>query len=94
MVSKERRKKRADSKRNNAHHEHQPSDTMDILIDAINTMDLGWKADVCKLQKHHNKYGKHCHKDQVNLAQTFSNENEEDNAVQEEKLKFGHGPEF
>jgi hypothetical protein len=41
--------KRADNKRNNAHHEHVPSDTMDLLIETINAADLGWKADVCKL---------------------------------------------
>jgi len=34
-------------------------------------MDIGWKADVCKLQKHHASYGSHCdNKDEaVNLAQ-------------------------
>lgn len=29
---------------------------MDLLIEAINTADLTWKADVCKLQKHHHMY--------------------------------------
>jgi hypothetical protein len=31
-------------------------------------MNLGWKADTCKYQKHHSKYGDHC--DALNLAQT------------------------
>jgi len=30
---------------------------MDILISEVNEADLGWKADVCKYQKHHAKYG-------------------------------------
>ena len=29
---------------------------MDILIEAINMANLTWKADVCKLQKHHHMY--------------------------------------
>ena len=33
---------------------------MDLLIEAVNAADLGWKADVCKYQKHHPKYGAHC----------------------------------
>lgn len=41
---------------------------MDLLIDEVNMADLGWKADVCKYQKHHAKYGAHC--DALNLAQT------------------------
>ena len=49
------------------HLEHKPSDEMDLLIEAINEADLGWKADTCKYQKHHAKYGKHC--DKVELAQ-------------------------
>lgn len=30
------------------HLEHKPSDEMDLLIEAINEADLGWKADTCK----------------------------------------------
>ena len=30
------------------HLDHQPSDEMDMLIQAVNEADLGWKADVCK----------------------------------------------
>jgi len=36
---------------------------MDLLITTINEMGLGWKADVCKLTKTHEKYGKHCDED-------------------------------
>ena len=43
-------------KRSNPHHDHVPSDEMDLLIETINKMDLGWKADTCKLQKHHPMY--------------------------------------
>jgi hypothetical protein len=63
-------------KRFNAHHAHVPSDENDLLISTINSLDLGWKADVCKLQKHHAEYGDHC--DSVNLAQTsVDTDNEE-----------------
>jgi hypothetical protein len=44
----------------NAHQEHTPSDETDKAITFINSQDLGWKADVCKLQKHHADYGDHC----------------------------------
>jgi hypothetical protein len=37
-------------------------------------MDLGWKADTCKLQKHHPSYGSHC-EEALKLAQTKSEEN-------------------
>jgi hypothetical protein len=48
------------SRRFNAHHEHIPSDETDLAISYINHNDFGWKADVCKLQKHHADYGAHC----------------------------------
>ena len=51
------------------HLEHKPSDEMDLMISAINEADLGWKADTCKYQKHHQLYGKHCDRELV-LAQT------------------------
>lgn len=35
-------------------------------------MDLGWKADTCKYQKHHSNYGAHCDDQLVMLAQTGS----------------------
>ena len=78
---------RTSSKRINAHHEHVPSDENDIMISAINSLDLGWKADVCKLQKHHSDYGSHCDKP-LELAQTATKE------VTEEALVFGHGEAF
>ena len=46
--------------RHNTHLEHVPTDETDLLISTINEMDLGWKADVCKYQKHHANYGDHC----------------------------------
>ena len=49
--------KKKPSARTNLHLEHKPSDEMDLLISTLNDADLGWKADTCKLQKHHAKYG-------------------------------------
>ena len=46
----------ADIKRHNPHHDHVPSDEIDLLIETINSNDLGWTADVCKLQKSHRMY--------------------------------------
>jgi hypothetical protein len=40
---------KANFKRKNSHLNHVPSDELDILIEKINSSDLGWKADVCKL---------------------------------------------
>jgi hypothetical protein len=54
--------KRKSHTRHNLHHEHVPTDETDLLISTINSLDLGWKADVCKLQKHHANYGAHCEK--------------------------------
>ena len=55
--SKPSMKNKKPSKRSNLHLEHKPSDEMDLLISTLNDADLGWKADTCKLQKHHAKYG-------------------------------------
>jgi hypothetical protein len=49
-----------------------PSDENDLIISSINALDLGWKADTCKLQKHHAQYGEHC--EALNLAQTKAKE--------------------
>ena len=49
-------RKRNHSKRINAHIEHVPSDENDLAISFINNGDFGWKADSCKLQKHHKDY--------------------------------------
>lgn len=46
---------------------------MDLLIDEVNMADLGWKADVCKYQKHHPKYGAHCDSE-IMLAQTSASD--------------------
>ena len=53
-------------KRFNAHAAHVPSDMNDLMIESINKLDLGWKADTCKYQKHHANYGDHC--EALNLA--------------------------
>lgn len=58
---------RANNKRSNLHHDHVPSDSMDLLIQTINESDLGWKADVCKLQKHHESYGENCDSELIQL---------------------------
>ena len=80
---------RLSHKRYNAHHEHVPSDENDLLIETINSMDLGWKADTCKYQKHHEKYGSHCEA-ALNLAQTGSSTTVRTGG----KLEFGKGKEF
>ena len=59
------------------HLEHKPSDEMDLLISAVNAADLGWKADVCKYQKHHPNYGKHC--DEAMLLQTSEKDDDDQN---------------
>jgi len=45
--------------------DHAPSEELDLLIDTINDMDIGWKADTCKYQKHHPKRGAHCDKQEL-----------------------------
>lgn len=53
--------KRASGRRSNPHHDHVPSDEMDLLIETINNGDFGWKADICMLQTHHQMYdADHC----------------------------------
>lgn len=66
---------RTSRKRINAHFEHTPSDENDKAITFINKANLGWTADVCKLQKHHADYGSHCDallEKEQNLAQIDS----------------------
>lgn len=67
-------RQRQHSKRFNAHSEHVASDETDKAISFINNQNLGWKADTCKLQKHHSEYGSHC--DKVNLAQVSDDKNQ------------------
>jgi hypothetical protein len=68
------------SRRFNAHHEHVPSDETDLAISYINHNDFGWKADVCKLQKHHADYGAHCSNtpQTLNLAQVSSSDSKDE----------------
>ena len=93
--------KRAHNKRSNPHHDHVPSDEMDVLISTINEMDIGWKADVCKLQKHHKMYGSHCDDqlEDVELLQLSSDgdaaNSEEDSSKSDKKeATFGEGADF
>ena len=76
-------KKQVTMQRQNLHHGHVPSDEMDLLIETINTMDLGWKADVCKLQKTHRMYDAQACEPTV-LAQT----SEPDPTSSEDMLKL------
>lgn len=68
------RSKSTSKRRFNAHQEHKPSNETDLAISFINSQDFGWKADVCKLQKHHADYGSHCEAQEKvhQLAQTES----------------------
>lgn len=66
IKSKALERQRQHSKRFNAHTEHVASDETDKAISFINNQNLGWKADTCKMQKHHSEYGAHC--DKVGLA--------------------------
>jgi hypothetical protein len=61
---------RTSHKRFNAHHAHVASNENDLMIQTINDLDLGWKADTCKLTKSHANYGSHCESQALNLAQT------------------------
>ena len=51
-------KKARFSRRENVHNSHVPSDENDQVISFINSQNLGWTADKCKLQKHHKDYNK------------------------------------
>jgi hypothetical protein len=78
------------SNRFNAHAEHKATDDTDKAISFINNQDLGWKADTCKLQKHHAEYGSHCESQArtQSLAQTQS-DIEENTASKEFGAKGG-----
>lgn len=52
------KKKAVYTRRENAHNSHVPSDANDKVISFINSQNLGWTADICKLQKHHKDYSK------------------------------------
>lgn len=79
--------RRKTHKRHNTHLEHVPTDETDLLIQTINEMDLGWKADTCKYQKTHSNYGAHCDQPLI-LAQTDS----PSNPIGE--VSFGEGVQF
>lgn len=79
---------------------------MDLLIETINGMDIGWKADTCKLQKHHPSYGSHCDLDdddmllqtgddvKVNKDEKAKDQKKEGEKPKEKPKVFGEGPEF
>lgn len=67
---------RQSSKRFNAHMDHRPSLETDLAISFINSQDLGWKADVCKLSQTHSDYGSHCEQGPLSLAQVSSSKND------------------
>lgn len=69
------------SDRKNLHLEHVPSDETDLLIETLNSSNLGWKADTCKLSKTHKQYGvgsENCNSgNTLMLAQTSSSQSEQ-----------------
>lgn len=85
--------KRAHNKRSNPHHFHTPSDEIDVLIEAINSADLGWKADTCKMQQNHKMY---CQENDMVLVQADSSEDKAANqsSSNQTKFDFGEGPGF
>jgi len=69
---------------------------MDLLIDAVNEADLGWKADICKYQKHHAKYGAHCD-NELMLAQTSDDSlqvSDDDKVLEAKKFGDKQDPKF
>jgi len=101
LAQKTTTKNKRARKRVNMHLEHKPSDEMDLMISAINEMDLGWKADTCKYQKHHEKYGEHCESEALQLVQTSKSTADDLEGLVEElaesdKPQFGdlNNPEF
>ena len=75
------------------HLEHKPSDEMDLLISAVNAADLGWKADVCKYQKTHPKYGKHC-EDEALLIQTSEKDDDEIQSLEQQEIADSNKKDF
>ena len=81
-------------KRINMHLEHKPSDEMDLLISAVNAADLGWKADVCKYQKTHPNYGKHC-EDEALLVQTSERDDTDElQSLEQQEIADSNKKEF
>lgn len=73
-------------KRVNMHLEHKPSDENDLLISAINAADLGWKADVCKYQKTHPNYGKHCDEEALLLQTSEKDDDDQIQSMEQQEL--------
>lgn len=59
----------AKKRRAHKHIDFVPREETDLLIETINSLDLGWKADTCMLSKE--KGSKRC-EEPLNLAQTSS----------------------
>ena len=82
---------RSSNRRINAHYAHVASDETDRAISFINSQNLGWKADTCKLQKSHPEYGPHCLQNYHALAQVQQglemNEGQKSFGTENEKFK-------
>ena len=50
-----------------------PRDETDLLIETINGLDIGWKADTCKLSKGHASRAAHCDKEKPTILAQTSN---------------------
>lgn len=70
----------------NHHLGHKPSDKMDLLISWINGAGLGWKADACKLQEHHQDYCQN-EDDAEEDVENVDDGEEEDNLVELDEWK-------
>ena len=82
--------------RKNFHLDHEPSDEMDLLITTLNDGDFGFKGDMCKLQKHHERYGEgqECDKQEEDQLLQLDSEIEieaesESELEKSSKVKFG-----
>jgi hypothetical protein len=72
------------------HASFEPRDETDLLIETINGLDIGWKADTCKLSKGHANRGAHCDLEKTTLAQEKSS-----NVLNAQGSKpFGQGEDF
>jgi hypothetical protein len=89
LTQKHHKAKKASGKRRNLHLDHKPSDETDLLIQAVNEAALGWKADVCKYQKHHANYGAHCDNEAVSLAQVTDADEQAEEDPAPTKKEFG-----
>ena len=73
---------------------------MDAAIEAINTRDLGWKADTCKLSKNHHMYDCDTDVELIQVSEEFTALDEveaQEKAAHEAEKKsktFGQGADF